>query len=841
MSFADCIGAAGGEHPEHQSRAARAQEIYNELVRRYERNHTRDAAEALAAQDTRALLQREAGQKRHEYLAQLTAMRRIEGIVQRAEGLRGLDKRVLERAEDHPDQIDNVWSRAQAIERYVQHRLNELARHHSRDILGRTRNKAGLENVARELHGQGTGDAAASAIASSVRDLFEDLRLRFNAAGGSIGKLDNWGLPHSHNARALERAGFDAWFDEIYDKLAWHKIDDFVLGRPFAEEGALPDRAVARVFLSEIYEGIVSDGITRRPVVYGQPSGQRLVNRYNHHRVLHFRDADAWINYNQNFGTGDVFGAIMAHTSRMSRDIAQIEILGPNPRMGLKYLRDSAAKQASERGNLAEARAISNDRHADLMLDLITGTLNQPKPGTGRWYEQESIARFFSSTRHILSAAQLDRAVIASISDTNTMRLAAQTMGIDQSALFARHVDLMARNMAREDAARGGWVADTLFNAGSTTARFMQEIAAPEFAERLSSGVIRAQGLAHWTDQARIAFQMEMSGLFAKNAGRSIDQIDEPLQTLLRRRGVTEADWKLFTDPGSLYTTTNGATFASPIYWRQNTDLEPTEADRIFSVMQSIIEEQTEVAVPSGNIESRAFIASAGRPGSVAGEVARSGLAYKSFVMTFTINQYRRIAAMQSWWHGTSGALLGVGSRWRYIAELVAGATVMGAIANQLIHLSSGRDPEAMDTADFWARAAFKGGGLGIIGDVVSTGQTSWGGGFGSYLVGPVPQAAQDVYKLTVGNAIEIASGDETNFGKEFSRFGSRYMPGQQLPFLGPAMDRLVWDQLQVLIDPDGAADLRRASRAAENRYGVEEWWGRGDAVPERAPRLGGG
>jgi hypothetical protein len=45
-----------------------------------------------------------------------------------------------------------------------------------------------------------------------------------------------------------------------------------------------------------------------------------------------FRDADAWLAYQEDFGGGgDIFSAMMGHINMMSKDIGAMEVLGPNP------------------------------------------------------------------------------------------------------------------------------------------------------------------------------------------------------------------------------------------------------------------------------------------------------------------------------------------------------------------------------------------------------------------------------------------------------------------------------------------------------------------------------
>ena len=134
-------------------------------------------------------------------------------------------------------------------------------------------------------------------------------------------------------------------------------------------------------------------------------------------------------------------------------------------------------------------------------------------------------------------------------------------------------------------------------------------------------------------------------------------------------------------------------------------------------------------------------------------------------------------------------------------------------------------------------------GGFGVIGDIVSTGQASWGGGFPSYIAGPMPQVAQDVYNLTFKNALEFASGAytgeiDTNFAQELSKFGKSYMPMGQTLAIGPAMDRLFWDQLQIWLDPESVEALSDAARKRQNLTGGGDWWMPGSPIPSRAPNF---
>ena len=244
----------------------------------------------------------------------------------------------------------------------------------------------------------------------------------------------------------------------------------------------------------------------------------------------------------------------------------------------------------------------------------------------------------------------------------------------------------------------------------------------------------------------------------------------------------------------------------------------------MFDKLQAIFEEQTEFAVPTQSIWARAFVEGTQPPGTIDYEIAKSGLMFKSFALTFTVNQIRRVAAMP-----TLDGKIG------YSLNLAAGATVMGAISLQTTQLLDGKDPLQMDQPDFWSRAALKGGAFGIMGDIVASGSGRYGG-IPSFVAGPIPQVGQDAFRLIFGNATELATGKDTNVSREIGKALDRYTPGRDLPVVGLAMDRLFWDHLQTLLDPESAARMKKRATQAANTGSA--WWLPGKPTPERAPNL---
>src|SRR3546814_1071928 len=103
---------------------------------------------------------------------------------------------------------------AKAIERHAMGQLLETLEATDAKFFGRIENPEGVRGLVLELHGQDSGNATAKAGAKVYHEVAESLRKRFNAAGGNIGRLEDWGMPHHHSQLRVAKAGKEAWVAE---------------------------------------------------------------------------------------------------------------------------------------------------------------------------------------------------------------------------------------------------------------------------------------------------------------------------------------------------------------------------------------------------------------------------------------------------------------------------------------------------------------------------------------------------------------------------------------------------------------------------------------------------
>lgn len=700
--------------------------------------------------------------------------------------------------------------------------------------------RASLENVVREAFGEETGDRAAKALAQAWDGAAEHARKLFNAAGGEIGKLERWGLPQTHDPMALRRVGKDAWVEAIAPRLDRQKMIDRVTEAPFTEKRL-------RAVLGDVWDTIVTGGVGDKAP--GEHLGRgRLANQRAEHRFLAFKSADDWMAYQTDFGTADPFAAMMNHLDGMARDVARLQVLGPNPDAQLKWLSAFAEREGVVEARAGANKADANARHAvntaNLMYKTFTGETATP------YGRDVALATVGGAVRSYLTAAQLGSAVIMDITSNPIFAAKARAFtGLSKSGDFQAWASHVFSQRTRDQARRSGFIVETAraqLQASAQDALRMHTVGgkilagANAFSRRLPVAVMRAQGLAGNMAASRWAFQHEFMGLMFdlkdKPLGALLKGSDEEKEfaRLLRARGFTDVDWnKIRSTPAD--SPEEGVDFLSP------TRIGEAHGDELGWRVSEMIERQTRLAVPEASLWSRAHLIGDSRPGTVLGELRRSLVSYRSFTVTQSYLWAREFAirAMNTPNWGLTAA--------SQAAPMVIALTLGAALGIGLRDMVKGNDPRPMDTPEFWGAALLQGGGLGIMGDFLYAAQARNGKSSALTNMGAGAALISDTWDLTGGNVAETIQAldegqdlqgavGEAAPGRDTARYLARYSPISSLWWARAAWDRAVVDQLQKLLDPDADEQFQRQARRMEREYGQTQWWPEGDALPERAP-----
>lgn len=707
--------------------------------------------------------------------------------------------------------------------------------------------RATLENVVREAFGEASGDNAAKAMAQAFDGADEHARKLFNAGGGEIDRLEKWGLPQTHDAMALRRAGRDVWVEAIIPRLDHTRMIDRVTQLPFPEKRL-------RAVLGDVWNSIVAGGLDE--TAPGDHLGKsKLANRRTERRFLIFKSADDWMAYQEQFGTADPFAAMINHLDGMARDIARLQVLGPNPDEQLRWLTAFAeregvieARDGAARGAKGLEKADANARHAvataQTMYRTFTGETATP-------YGRNVVAAIAGgAVRSYLTAAQLGSAIILDI--TSNPVFAAKTRaltGLSKTGDFQAWSGHVFSKEVRATARRSGFIVETAraqLQSSSQDVLRMHTVGgkvlagANALSRRLPVAVMRAQGLAGNMAATRWAFQHEFMGALLDRKDKTIAQLlkgdaeDIQFGQTLKARGFSEAEWAKIraTEPES---PDDGVAFITP------QRVGAAHGDELGWRLSEMIERQTRLAVPEASLWARSHLIGDTRPGTVQGEIRRSLASYRSFTVTQTFLWSREFTARAM--DNPNWGLMAAGMA----APLVITLTLGAALGIGLRDIVKGNDPRPMDTPEFWGAAVLQGGGLGILGDFLYSAQARNGKSSALTSMGAGAALISDTWDLTGGNVGEVvnAMGEGDDFGeamdkakpgRDTARYLARYSPVSSLWWARAAWDRAVVDQLQKLLDPEAEEQFARQTRRMERDMGAGQWWEEGQALPSRAP-----
>ena len=717
-----------------------------------------------------------------------------------------------------------------------------------------TPGRAVMDNVRREAFGEETGDQVSKALAKAWTDTAEMARQLFNEAGGAIPKLEGWGFPQTHDAARIYADGAEAWIANTKGELAAGRMLDRTSGVPMSDEALT-------AALTKTYENITSSGLVNSHPDQRLGMGA-LAGRRTDERFLVFKDSDAWQRYQDRYGHPDLFNTMMHHLDSMSKDIAAMQILGPNPAAQFDWLKRMAEIEAAqERVRLRVEPAVDKARgllhHAQGMWDSYTGATGVPV--------NPQLAAVASGTRSYLIGAQLGSAILTDMPSAPFFGSIARTFaGVGAGGDFAQLGKLLAdpemRKIARRlefvnDTARDGLISTTQDSLRMMTVGQKAQNGAGALARRLPAFTLRTSGLSGLFEARRRSFRLSFMGAIADAADQSLANLKtgggegQWLATELEARGFNEADWAKIS-AAEPWEPSPGAKFLRP------SDIEKVAGFEIAARVGEMVSNLEQFAVPvSGSLWTRAAMSNLGKPGTVVGEGIRSGALYKTFLLNahWLFGQEMGMRAMRAAPDWVPSGVAYNSGRIAWAASSAMALTMAGAVTLQVKALARGEDPISMASPKFWGAALLQGGSLGILGDFFYSAQSRTGHTAGVVGAGPLGDAMADAWDTGKDlakwsdnpNGSQPAPGDKWLVGGEKAQSVmarqaltdlKKYTPLGSLWWARTVFQRAVLDQIQKAIDPDAQQGFDRARGRLSHDTGQDRWWQPGDLAPSRAP-----
>lgn len=674
-----------------------------------------------------------------------------------------------------------------------------------------------VQKIVRERFNDSTGDPLAKKISDKMGEVFEGMRERFNRAGGDIGKLDDWGLPQTHSLEKIVLAGKQAWVQKAEGLIDTSKY--------VHEDGSYYSQQEIRELLEYSFDTLSSNGANKTEIGRQSFGGNsKVTSRHSESRVLHFKDAESWMEYQAEFGGMPFVDLIEAHVNGLSKDIAMVENLGGSPKNSMRILMDAAEQKDWQKGIDANDTGKSRKR-AQTMFDEFSGQ-NTP--------QSEVLANMGLAYRSMNVASMLGGTTISSVTDQAMIAKTASIHGIAYRKTFGELISqLNPKNKEDRQLAHSlGLATEEMLGSiarwsddGLTSVHGKSQKLA-RVSSGIASQVMRISGLNALTAASKVGFSkmlMHKYGTLTRDkAWADLDAMD---RELMEKTGLNERAWEVMrlADP-VVDRKGNQLMSARSIYEIPDNQLtqfgDPQKVrDEVATQFQAHLLDEQGMAVVEAGLRERTWMSAGQRKGTGMGELVKSMLQFKSFPAAFLMRHGSRAMAQD-----------GVKGKAAYGVSLFAMTTLLGALAVQLKELANGNDPSTMWDSDdpqkamnFWTRSAVQGGGLSILGDILVAGTDTSGRSTSDFMVGPLGSDVKAVLGLTVGNMTQYYDDKDTNASNEAFRLLKNKIPAQNLWYTKAATNRLIFDEMQDMIAPGYREKLLRK---AEREHDRTRFWG---------------
>jgi ribosomal protein S20 len=627
-----------------------------------------------------------------------------------------------------------------------------------------------------------------------------------NRFGSWIRDMRGYIVRQSHDAYRIMKTGYQEWRDFVLPRLDTERT--FRNGENIEE------------FLKQAYDDFAAGSHMKynpddETAAAFRGQGRSVAKAVSQSRVLHFKDGDAWFDYNERFGSQKLADAVLGGLEKASRSAGIMKILGINPEATLTRLLDEV--EDNLRGDPKARSKFHQEREAIMNLFRhVDGSINMPG--------SHLAAQIGSGVRVFQSTAKLGGAVISSVPDLAVYASEQQFQGRGfLSGMGNALADLLRGRGAAEQQAimnNTGVFFESMRN--NVLRRFDTEQNIGGAMSALQTKFFKWNGLTWWTEVLRksaalsLASDIGNSRMFAFSELRpemqnilGLYKIDAGKWDLIRMGAAEEADGRVYITAESIKTVPRQAleNYIQSVGRQVNDASVANLVQDIQGAMRSMFIDRAEHAVIEPDARTRAFWLRGTRPGTVWGETARFIAQFKSFpaaILQRTISREiygRGYDTLSDYLKNGKGDMLG-------LVNLMAWMTLLGYGAMSIKDLLKGRTPRDPMSPSTWAAAMLQGGAMGIYGDFLfGEMKNRFGGGFLATVAGPTFGTIDDIADLYG----RLRDGDDAA-AKAFRLLISN-TPFANLFYTRMALDYLFLYRIQEWLNP---GYLRRMERRIE-------------------------
>lgn len=638
----------------------------------------------------------------------------------------------------------------------------------------------------------------AKAIADLIHGIQNEVVYRQNRAGAFIKLMPGYIVRQAHDMFKIRADGFEKWAAAVLPKLDGEKT----FGTMDPEQ-----------FLKEAFEGFstgmhykvkgesAADSMT---YFLGFKGPSNLARKVSEERVLHFKGAESWHDYNEIYGKQNLREAVIGGIEHSAHNAALMEGLGTNP---LAMLDDILKVLRSE--NKGDTKAF------DSLKDYTIHNLYMQLDGTARIPVYHKLAMMGSAVRIIQNVSKLGGAVLSSVTDipfqAAALRLNGRGLLESYGGAFANLLRGRGNAEQREIAHLVGVGFDGIIK--DIASRFSAEDTPVGRMSKMQQKYFKLNLMNWWNDSHKTGVALTLSAHLAEQRGKTFADLPEMLKRSLGHYNIGAKDWELVKQTS--YQAEDGHWYFTPDrigniedsrvieHLGINKTQDPSVTSRVLRETKDAIEtkfrtylvDQINHAVPHPGAAEAALLTGPTQPGTVLGEALRFIMQFKSFPLTAV-----RKGLAPHLYQGTESSWIKSLAKgeadYTGLVHLMVGTTIFGYLAGMAKDTVQGVTPRDPKDPNTWVKAMAQGGGLGIYGDFLFGEFNRYGHSALSTAMGPTAAQFEDVMKLYS----RARDGDKV--AGQTLRLALNNTPFGNLFYTKAAMDYMFLYQLQESVNP---------------------------------------
>ncbi len=663
-------------------------------------------------------------------------------------------------------------------------------------------------------------------LADIMESYSEMIRQKLNDRGANIQKLWGYIVKQSHDPASIRNAAAILGVKNIEtDPSLKLKRDinynrNFLAWKNFVMEKLDTDRTFANTdnvdeFMIDVYNSLVgnkyliADGVSNS---YGARSSADVAKGSKFKRVLHFKTADDWFDYNDKFGVGNLKESFFSGLQTAGRNLGIIDALGTKPKENMDKIRFAVHDRLKKQGK--DVGSIKNFRKLDKYMKVIDGSIYT--------VENFGVARYSAIARTLASMARLGGATISALADVGIYGSEVRYQGRSFLGGMAEALASLGRikntKQKKEIAEMLGFINDnTIYDMS----------ARHQVGDNLNKGWTKAQRtffklnlLSWWTNSLKEGSMLGLANYFAKQKNLEFKNLNKQLQELFTMYDINPTKWDVIrktamekADDGKEFINIGLLDQISDADVKKITGLKKIterqiriEKEKFKAAVSGILLDRTIYAVIEPDARVKGFMTRGTLAGTGAGEAIRFFGQFKAFPISIV---QKVLGRELDYFKGRKQGDIGRGIRG--MGALMVTSAMLGYMSMTLKDLLKGRSPRDIRKPKTIMAALLQGGGLGIYGDVLFNEVRDKFALLGG-LVGPIGVTTADVLMaIKHGTRLEFSKASKSAYDAV-----TAMIPFYNLFYIKSAFDYMIGYQIMETIKP---GILERIENRMEKDY----------------------